>query len=776
MKHTFKNKLNNSVLILIILFSFELLHAQIKTEIIVNHGTRFLQNTINKSKTPKELFVLNTNKKLKNYLINFEKGGFVIVTVNNDNFSVLGFSEDHNFVLDENPLFNTKEAKRLSFNKNEIIGYDKSNSLEKEIKSDILPFMTDVWGGVNCYNVNGQTIFPSNYYTPSHCSPGCVAIATSQVLHYYEWPKLGVGNNVFADNYNGNLLRHQAFFDVTHYDWNNILDEYMHTSSTILQQKALGKLMYHVGVAVKMNYEPSGSTNNLNNIPFVLENFFRFSGHYEVKTWSDFWSRLYNSMQQHRPVPIAVEASSTGDGHVMVANGYKYLDNKNYYYINWGWWNAYGLNGYYNLQGWTPSTDGYNTVIGAIFDMLPEPAIYSVEPTGTGDDFKVKWKVSNRLVWDEFTLEQKVDGGSWEVVSDGIIAKEYTINNPTGTVYQLRVKAKVNGSYYANSYSEITVYATNNWYNGYATFGGGQHCFARQTPDDILNFSEDYTFETWLRITNSNQNGDVILDQKDVFGLTIQDVTSTEYSVEFKSFTSGSTLSSNESGAKLQVGSWYHIAVSKSGSTTRIFINGNKRAEYTGSDFNLTTSNNALNFGEKYRSNYSSFIKADIDQLRISSIGRYTTGFTPTRIHQFPIDAQTIAYFTFQDVHRVRLLDDMHQMSVIATNNSSYVAWNFEESIGGSLTEEEQNFLRNHIVVYPNPTQNVIQISCKENSRFDFNSFSFYLYDINGKEIKRKIKKTQNIYIIKLSDLNSGVYFLKLKTKDFAATKRIIKQ
>ena len=41
------------------------------------------------------------------------------------------------------------------------------------------------------------------------------------------------------------------------------------------------------------------------------------------------------------------------------------------------------------------------------------------------------------------------------------------------------------------------------------------------------------------------------------------------------------------------------------------------------------------------------------------------------------------------------------------------------------------------------------------------------------KKIKRKIKKTQDIYIIKLSDLNSGVYFLKLKTKDFLKSKNV---
>jgi len=84
------------------------------------------------------------------------------------------------------------------------------------------PYLTDVWGGVNCVDNSGNKIYPLNNFTPNHCSPGCVAISLSQVLHFYEWPKTGIDNNVYSENYNGTQYRHSAAFDGIQYDWNNM--------------------------------------------------------------------------------------------------------------------------------------------------------------------------------------------------------------------------------------------------------------------------------------------------------------------------------------------------------------------------------------------------------------------------------------------------------------------------------------------------------------------------------------------------------------------------
>ena len=185
----------------------------------------------------------------------------------------------------------------------------------------IEPFLTDVWGGVNCVDNNGNEVYPGNYYTPSHSSAGCVAISMSQVMHYYKWPIEGVGSNVYSENFNGSLERHASFFDSIEYDWSNMLDEYMGKASTTIQQQAVGELFYSAAVALEMDFEPSGSTSNINKTPFVYQNFFRYTSHYQDVTWPSFWSKVKENVLAGYPVPIAVSASRTGDGHVVVANG-----------------------------------------------------------------------------------------------------------------------------------------------------------------------------------------------------------------------------------------------------------------------------------------------------------------------------------------------------------------------------------------------------------------------------------------------------------------------
>ena len=46
--------------------------------------------------------------------------------------------------------------------------------------------------------------------------------------------------------------------------------------STEAQREAVGKLMYHCGVALEMDYGPSGSSSYLIDIPPALMTYFRY--------------------------------------------------------------------------------------------------------------------------------------------------------------------------------------------------------------------------------------------------------------------------------------------------------------------------------------------------------------------------------------------------------------------------------------------------------------------------------------------------------------------
>lgn len=621
-------------------------------------------------------YILNDNERAQTFIFNFKEAGFVVVESSKNQNRITAFSEKGEYLLhDKAPIpwtINDPVTSPLLPPQKKSLLSSKTGLTNKNMP----PFLTDVWGGVNCVDDMGNTVYPSNYYTPDHASPGCVAISMGQILYHYQWPKTGVGNNTYSDNLNGELRRHSAFFDGTAYDWDNMLDEYMEKPSTDTEQKAVGTLMYHTGVALQMDYELSGSTSNITNTPFVYQNFFRFSGNYQDADWPEFWTLLYENIQLGRPVPVAVDASRTGDGHVFVVNGYQEVDGVPFYHLNWGWYNDNNINGWYNIQGWTSASPGYNTITGAVFDLLPNPEITQVEETGGGNELTVNWEVSTRLQWDAFTLEQKVDNGAWEEIATDIGSTSFTITNPLGNVYQFRVKARVNGQYYDDSWSEIMVHSAQENYNGYVSFGGDQYAYARQTPENSLDFSNDYTFETWIRLKENNVDGNVILDQEDVFSLDVVNVSTSDYGVRFKSYSGSNELTSQA--ITIPFDAWAHIAVSNSGNVTRLFVNGVLADEHQGGGFELNVSNNALNIAEKYHGGYSSWLIGDMDQLRISTSGRYQHGFIPNMYTPTGVDDQTLAYFTFQDVHKVRLKDEAHTLSVIVKNEPGQAEWNFE--------------------------------------------------------------------------------------------------
>ncbi len=775
------NKTTKRILLPFFLLIGFLLQAQTDKQDMAKYVSNFYYQNFGEIKTVKNYYLLDSEQEIKEYAFNFKEGGYIIIRDEFPNYTVLGIIPKGNFSLNNNHFLGNSTDKAQFYDTEYPLNRDAlptATTASRITDDTVEPFLTDLWGGVNCFDDQDNMVYPTNYYTPYHCSPGCVAISNSQILHYYEWPSIGVGSNVYSENYNGSLYRHSAFFDETPYDWDHMLDNYYNIPSTDQEQRAVGKLLYDVGVSVEMDYEPSGSTNNLNNVPFVLENYFRFSGHYEEASWSPFWSRLYTSMQQQRPVPVAVEATETGDGHVFVANGYKVINGNPYYYINWGWWNVGPTyNGWYYLQGWNSGTAGYNTIIGAIFDMLPEPEITTITPTGTGDDFEIQWEVAQHLNWSEFTLEQKVDYGSWEEVASGITNQNYTITNPTGSVYQFRVKAKSEGSYYANSWSEVAIYSVSGSYNGFVQFEGSQYAYAKQTPDYDIRFTNDYTFETWINVGTNNQTADIILDQNNVFTLRLDEVTASDYSVLFKSYTNTSTsLNSNQSGSKLLTDHWHHIAVSKSGTTTRLFVDGEVRDSYTGSNLNLSLSNNPLNIGEMYHGSYSNRIVGKMDQMRISDIGRYTTNFAPDKETDFVMDANTISYFKFQDVHRKRFKDEAYNLSVRVSNSSGYVTWSFT-GVNNSLSLEDQALLNSVLQVYPNPTSDYLNIQYSDNDRFNSTDFSLEIYDSTGKIIiHNEPDAFGNPSRINIENINPGTYFIIVKGKNFTASKKFIKQ
>ena len=164
---------------------------------------------------------------------------------------------------------------------------------------------------------------------------GCVALAASQIMDYWNWPPYGTG-----------LVLPEPFISPPTgdpYDWPNILDV-VTTGSATAEQDAVAELTSEVGVAVSMNYGCGTSGAFVDNMPFVYENYYRYSGYalYRTRvapvggTWPaiTWFNYIKDELNLNRPIQYDVR-----EWHSFVADGWQEIGSTpvRQYHMNYGW-------------------------------------------------------------------------------------------------------------------------------------------------------------------------------------------------------------------------------------------------------------------------------------------------------------------------------------------------------------------------------------------------------------------------------------------------------
>ena len=227
--------------------------------------------------------------------------------------------------------------------------------------TSVSPLLTTTWDQSPYYN----NLCPDS--SGVHAVAGCVATAVAQVMKFWNWPTTGLGSHSYTDD---NFGYQSANFGGTTYNW-SIMPTALNSLSTSAEVDAVATLIYHVGVAVEMDYGLGGSAALLNSYGYssiacgenALKNYFRYKGSlhsvYKDQTSDAAWiSTLTNELDAGRPV--LERGSGDGGGHAFVCDGY---DNNGLFHINWGW-SSY-MDGYFAHnalnpgQGGTGGNDGY---------------------------------------------------------------------------------------------------------------------------------------------------------------------------------------------------------------------------------------------------------------------------------------------------------------------------------------------------------------------------------------------------------------------------------
>jgi len=304
------------------------------------------------------------------YIFTIKEGGFVITSADDNIKPILAYSVDNKFPLPiESPevkwwleLYSKQIKQALennyfnSSNKNLWTLY-KQGKIQLP-KAQITPLINTEWD-----QIGGDTDYPYNYFCPSNTPVGCVATAAAQVMKYWEYPDKGIGWHTYV---HPNFGRLSAIFDTTTFDWN-----LMPLNSSSFE---VALLSYELGVALDMDYAPSGSGSYTFDLTYILPNYFKYSdsimyysrAYIENLSGNQAWIDTLKK-QLNLGYPVIYAGFGDEGGHAFVCDGY---NDQNHFHFNWGWGGSY--DGYYDLTNLTPGSSDYSQSQSAVINIKPD--------------------------------------------------------------------------------------------------------------------------------------------------------------------------------------------------------------------------------------------------------------------------------------------------------------------------------------------------------------------------------------------------------------------
>jgi len=308
-------------------------------------------------------FTISSAEKIKSdnidliYLFHIDPVGFVLVAADDRAVPVLAYSFENNFIRENMPenlsyLINQYQSSILeSIETNQATDKNILNLWKKYISGDsinenlrnvdpLIPAMFDQGCGWNddC---------PEDPYGPcGHVLVGCVAVAMSQIMHYWSFPEIGQGSHGYTSSY-GWL---EIDFSSAHYDYDAMGD-----GSDITDAASL--LLYHTGVSINMGYGPDVSVAQYYDAFIAMQDYFFYDNNmneiqdyqYSDEEWKEI---LINELESYRPIYYWGNEPGQNVGHAWNIDGYQ----ENYFHMNFGWGGQ--SNGYYTLDAWYSANQG----------------------------------------------------------------------------------------------------------------------------------------------------------------------------------------------------------------------------------------------------------------------------------------------------------------------------------------------------------------------------------------------------------------------------------
>ena len=279
--------------------------------------------------------------------------GFVIVSGSDLTSSIIGYSDEGTFDLQDMPenlrsWLQSYIDQIKWMEKNHINAATNTVRRATAVKSSVSPLLSTLWDQNAPYN-NMTPLYDG----VNHAATGCVATAMAQIMYYHKHP---VATTTEIEGYTTSTLNRVVGVVPanTPIGWNNMIDDY-HSSYTSEQGTAVANLMIYCGTSVRMDYNEESGASSAMAVQSMKDFFdydasarFIYRSDYSYQEWIDI---LYNEIAESRPVLFS--GSSTTGGHAFIVDGY---DDEDFFHINWGWGGK--SNGMYKVSLMNPEEQG----------------------------------------------------------------------------------------------------------------------------------------------------------------------------------------------------------------------------------------------------------------------------------------------------------------------------------------------------------------------------------------------------------------------------------
>jgi hypothetical protein len=212
-----------------------------------------------------------------------------------------------------------------------------------------------------------------------------------------------------------------------------------------------------------------------------------------------------------------------------------------------------------------------------------------------------------------------------------------------GTVFTDSSLGGVNSPHAVTRYNAVTKTGVKKFGTASGYFDGSGDYLSLANSDDWVFGSGDFTIDFWTRLASLPASdaymvfiGRYDTSSKRMFRVSLlgeDDGESVSYKLVFHSSTDGSYQAGNtfEEIWGLVVNTWYHVAITRSGGTLRMFVDGTKLGSDKSNNITYYNTSLAMLVGASFATGTpGSFVACYMDELRISKgIARWTANFTP---------------------------------------------------------------------------------------------------------------------------------------------------